>query len=191
MSKENSGRDSPIGQEAGDASNAKVSPVDQGIGDSSKVKAAGDSEGSVDKIDSDTGNESEKEGTENGAVKNDDANTADGEGGENAEEDGITDSEIDAGTVRLRIRSRKDLSHLMEKPTMWFPNRFDTNQAVQSQKMARSLKFWILVEEELCYPSSKNKGADQLRSHCEADLRLCFRLCRLLVFPCGGSYFKL
>ena len=33
----------------------------------------------------------------------------------------------------------------------------------------------------------KNKGADQLRSYCEADLRLCFRLCRLLVFPYGGS----
>ena len=26
------------------------------------------------------------------------------------------------------------------------------------------------------YPSSENKGADQLRSYCEADLRLCFRL---------------
>ena len=38
------------------------------------------------------------------------------------------------------------------------------------------------------YPSSENKGADQLHSYCEADLRLCFRLCRLLVFPCGGSY---
>ena len=37
------------------------------------------------------------------------------------------------------------------------------------------------------YPCSENKGADQLRSYCEADLRLCFRLCRLLVFPCGGS----
>ena len=37
------------------------------------------------------------------------------------------------------------------------------------------------------YPSSENKGADQLRSYCEADLRLCFRLYRLLVFPCGGS----
>ena len=37
------------------------------------------------------------------------------------------------------------------------------------------------------YPSSENKGTDQLRSYCEADLRLCFRLCRLLVFPCGGS----
>ena len=34
---------------------------------------------------------------------------------------------------------------------------------------------------------SENKGADQLRSYCEADLRLCFCLCRLLVFPCGGS----
>ena len=37
------------------------------------------------------------------------------------------------------------------------------------------------------YPSSENKGADQLRRYREADLRLCFRPCRLLVFPCGGS----
>ena len=66
---------------------------------------------------------------------------------------------------------------------MWFPNRSDTNQAVQSQKQARSLKFRIEVEEELYYPSSENKGADQLRGYREADLHLCFRLCRLLVFP--------
>ena len=32
------------------------------------------------------------------------------------------------------------------------------------------------------YPSS---------GYCEADLRLCFCLCRLLVFPCGGSYIKI
>ena len=38
------------------------------------------------------------------------------------------------------------------------------------------------------YPSSENKGADQLRGYREADLRLCFRLCRLLVFPRGGSF---
>ena len=37
------------------------------------------------------------------------------------------------------------------------------------------------------YPSSENKGADLLRGYREADLRLCFRLCRLLVFPRGGS----
>ena len=65
---------------------------------------------------------------------------------------------------------------------MWFPNRPDTNRPVQSQKRARSLKFWNLVEKELYYPSSENKGADQLRGYREADLRLCFRICRLLVF---------
>ena len=36
-------------------------------------------------------------------------------------------------------------------------------------------------------PSSENKGADQLRGYREADLRLCFRLCRLLIFPWGSS----
>ena len=45
---------------------------------------------------------------------------------------------------------------------MWFPNLSDTNQAVKSQKQARGLKFWLEVEEELYYPSSENKGADQL-----------------------------
>ena len=28
------------------------------------------------------------------------------------------------------------------------------------------------------YPCSENKGADQLRGYCEADLRLYFRLCK-------------
>ena len=31
----------------------------------------------------------------------------------------------------------------MGKPTMWFPNRSDTNRAVQAQKMARDWKFWF------------------------------------------------
>ena len=47
---------------------------------------------------------------------------------------------------------------------MWFPNRSDTNRPVQAQKRARSLKFRILVEEELYYPSSENKGAAPLFS---------------------------
>ena len=70
---------------------------------------------------------------------------------------------------------------------MWFPNRSDTNGAVEAQKADRILKFPIKVEEELYYPSSENKGADQLFCYRVADLRLCFRLCRLLVFPCSGS----
>ena len=71
---------------------------------------------------------------------------------------------------------------------MWFPNRSDTNRPVQAQKRARSLKFRIKVEEELYCPRIENKGADQLLGYCEADLCLCFRLCRLLVFPCGSSF---
>ena len=35
------------------------------------------------------------------------------------------------------------LSRLVGKPTMWFPNRSDTNRNVQSEKMARGLNFWI------------------------------------------------
>ena len=66
---------------------------------------------------------------------------------------------------------------------MWFPNRSDTNQAVQSQKTARSMKFHIKEVEGLYYPCSENKGADQLRGYREADLRFCFRICKLFVFP--------
>ena len=81
------------------------------------------------------------------------------------------------------------MSRLVGKPTMWFPNRSDTNRPVQAQKQAKSLKFRIYEEEEVCYPCSENKGADQLRGYRKADLRLCFRICRLLVFSRGGSYF--
>ena len=73
------------------------------------------------------------------------------------------------------------MSHLVGKPTMWFLNRSDTNQAAQSQKQARSLKFRILSRGGTAL-SSENKGADQLRGYREADLRLCFGICRLLVF---------
>ena len=69
----------------------------------------------------------------------------------------------------------------MGKPTMWFLNRSDTNRPVQSQKMARGLKFRIEEGEEVYYLCSENKGGDQFRGYREADLRLCFRTCRLLV----------
>ena len=34
---------------------------------------------------------------------------------------------------------------------------------------------------------SENKGADQLRGYREADLRLCFRICKKPVFSRRGS----
>ena len=61
-------------------------------------------------------------------------------------------------------------------------------KTVQSQKMVRGLKLWMYKVEELYYPCSENKVADQLGSNCESDQRLCFRLSRLLVFPCSGSF---
>ena len=70
----------------------------------------------------------------------------------------------------------------MRKPTFWFPTWSDTNQAVQLQKMARGLKFQIKEVEGFLYPCSENKGADQLRGFREADLRLCFRVYKTLVF---------
>ena len=35
---------------------------------------------------------------------------------------------------------------------------------------------------QLYYLCNENKGADQLRGYCEADLRLCFRICKKPVF---------
>ena len=70
----------------------------------------------------------------------------------------------------------------MRKPTFWFPTRSDTNRAVQLQKMARGLKFLIYKVEGSCYLCSENKAADHLRGYREADLRLCFRICEMLVF---------
>ena len=70
----------------------------------------------------------------------------------------------------------------MRKPTFWFPTWSDTNRAVQSQKMARGLKFLFKKVEGLNYLFSVNKDADQLRGYREADLRLCFCICKMLVF---------
>ena len=63
-----------------------------------------------------------------------------------------------------------NVSHVMRKTTMWFPNRSDTNRAVQAQKMARDWKFWNYKVEGLYYPCS------------EADLCFRFCLCKMFVF---------
>ena len=70
----------------------------------------------------------------------------------------------------------------MRKQTMWILTTSDTNQAVQPLEMPRGLKFCIKEEEVLYYPSSENKDADQRRGYREADLRLCSRICKTLVF---------
>ena len=65
---------------------------------------------------------------------------------------------------------------MQENESLGFPTRSNTNQPVQFQKKAKSLKFWN--EEEMYYPSNENKAqiscavADQLCRYCTADLRL-------------------
>ena len=98
-------------------------------------------------------------------------------------------------TLLLLIEARRDkiclkdfragqtqMSRVMRKPTFLFPMWTDTNEVVQLQKMARDLKFRIKKVEGLYYQCSENKGADQLRGYRKADLRLCFRICKTLVF---------
>ena len=66
---------------------------------------------------------------------------------------------------------------MRENRSSEFPTRSDTNRPAQSQKL-EILDLWrrgIALSEELHYPCNENKGADQLRRYCEADLHLCFR----------------
>ena len=57
--------------------------------------------------------------------------------------------------------------------------------------MAKGLKFRIKKIEGLYYSCSENRGADQLRGYREADLRLCFRICKKPVFSQLGSNVKM
>ena len=76
------------------------------------------------------------------------------------------------------------MSHDVRKPTFLFPTRSDTNRAVQRKKTDRALKFRIKKVEGFyfMYPCSESKHPDQLRGYCEADLGVCFRICKMLFF---------
>ena len=47
---------------------------------------------------------------------------------------------------------------------------------VMKERKREILKFSIYEEQVLYYPSSENKGANQLCGYCTADMRLCFRI---------------
>ena len=76
-----------------------------------------------------------------------------------------------------RVMTKKNLSS-------GFSTRPDTNQAEQPSKVARGLKFLIFEEDGLYYLCNE-KSAEQLRSYCAADLRLCFPICKKLVHYCS------
>ena len=80
------------------------------------------------------------------------------------------------------------LSLVVRYRSSGFPTSYNTNRAVQSQKIVRGLKFWIEIGKGLYYPCTENKGADQLHGYREADMRLCFRICKKPVFSRRGSF---
>ena len=92
------------------------------------------------------------------------------------------------GFIKFQISWLCYLSRNVRKPTKWILARSDTNQAVQPLEIVRGVKFCMKEVEVLFYPCSENKGADQLSGYCEADLRLCFRICKTLVFSWRGSF---
>ena len=68
------------------------------------------------------------------------------------------------------------MSCVIRKTTLCFRPGLTQNQAVQLQKMARILKFWIPKVNGLYYLCSENKDADQLR------------ICKMLLFSSCGLY---
>ena len=57
------------------------------------------------------------------------------------------------------------MSRLVGKPTMWFPNRSNTNQAVQSQKQARKVQVGKDQEKAQSEKDShsKNRGGKKTK----------------------------
>ena len=80
------------------------------------------------------------------------------------------------------IQSLYYLSLVVGKQVFGVSDQSDTNRSVHTQKMTRGLKFRMQEVELLYYRCSENKGPDQLHAYREADLRLCFRICKKPVF---------
>ena len=80
---------------------------------------------------------------------------------------------------------------MCENRSSGFPTRTDTNRAAQPQKIAKDLNFRIEEKERLYYTCSENKGAEQLSGYHEADLRLCFSICKMwLISPLLTAIFS-
>ena len=89
----------------------------------------------------------------------------------------------------VKVDPKYNMSPVVRKLIFRVSARSHTNRAVQSLNMGRGLKFRIKEVEGLYYLCSENKGADQLRGYREADLRLCFRICKNPFFSLCSSYY--
>ena len=80
----------------------------------------------------------------------------------------------------------------MRQPTIFVSEQAQHKPACTVTEKSNMLESLVLRRRGITlYLCSDNKGADQLCSNCTADLRLCFRIGRLLVPWCGGSSIEL
>ena len=66
-----------------------------------------------------------------------------------------------------------EIRYVIRKAVFGVSTRSNTNWAVEPQKIARGLQFWILEVKRLYYLFSENEGVDQL-----CGLRLWFCICK-------------
>ena len=65
----------------------------------------------------------------------------------------------------------------MRKPVFWVPDHVRHKPGCTATE-DRAWKFWIKEEEGENYPCSESKDAHQLHGYRNADLSLCFRICK-------------
>ena len=81
---------------------------------------------------------------------------------------------ISVNTVfKILLVSLYHMSHLVKKNHKCGFRTGPTQ--TELYKHRRWLEAGNLQSRELSFPCSENEGADQLRSYCEADLRLCLK----------------
>ena len=75
----------------------------------------------------------------------------------------------------------------MRKPVFGVSNQAPYKPGCTTTQDGKRLEISYIESRGIYYPCSENKGADQLCGYREADLRLCFRICKKLVFSWRGS----
>ena len=78
---------------------------------------------------------------------------------------------------------KDDMSRVMRKPTFLFPTRFDTNQAVQPQKMARGLEISDLERRGVVLSMYRKQGRFHLS--CNTLYLLSPRICFFIILKRG------
>ena len=74
------------------------------------------------------------------------------------------------------------MSLVVRKPVFRVSDQIRHEPGCTTTEDDTGLKIRIKEVEGLYYLCSENKGADQLRGYPEADLRLCFCICKKPVF---------